>query len=301
MRLGRGPLGLLVALCWSASFVACGATSASDESGAGDGVPDPTGAGGGVGGKADGFPEWATVGYGATYRDMPNATGEGIAVLYGGYTAQLPWVQSWATELWDVRLAALGIRHLYAVQGPKDSAYSAAEIGNSGLAKHLVARVGAGPSRILVAAHSSGTFPAHELFRHLFVNGLDPDHVTWGRIVYYHLEGGTLGLDTGLVSKLAKTYFVSARDETINTLAANYWVSQELGTKYQTAGAASLVVEVPESGCAPGARWCLHDAVINTRPHDPNAYDLEHDYQIFDPAPRAAQTDWLDQGSADGW
>lgn len=136
--------------------------------------------------------------------------------------------------------------------------------------------------------------PAHELFAHLFEHGLDPDQVTRKRIVYYHLEGGTLGLDAGIVSELAHAYFVSARDQTVDTLAANYWVSQDLGKKYASSGGSSLVVDVPESGCTSGGRWCLHDAVVNTRPHKPNAYDLERDYQIFEPAPRALQTDFLD-------
>ena len=273
-------------------MTACGSDDAP-AGGSGSGVPDPNGSGSAPGGKADGASDWETVGYGATYRDMPDATGAGIAVVYGGYGAKLGWVQGWAKELYAVRLAQAGVRHLYAVQGPKDAAYAAAEIGNTGLAKHLVPRVEPG-APIVVFAHSSGTFPAHELFAHLFEHGLDPEEVTRKRIVYYHLEGGTLGLDAGVVGELSHAYFVSARDQTVNTLAANYWVSQDLGKKYAASGGSSIVVDVPESGCASGGRWCLHDAVVNTRPHQPKAYDLEHDYQVFEPAPRALQTDYID-------
>ena len=59
------------------------------------------------------------------------------------------------------------------------------------------------------------------------------------------------------------------------------------------------MLDVPDSGCAPGARWCMHDAVVNTRPYNPSTYDLEHDYQVFGPAPRAVQLQWIELSAED--
>jgi hypothetical protein len=230
---------------------------------------------------------------------MPEATGQGIAIVYGGYTAQLTWVESWATELWKQRLAALGVGHVYAVQGPKDDSYSAQEIANSALARHLLERLPGPDAPIIVAAHSSGSFVAHELFGHLFVRGLDPEQRTRGRIVYYNLEGGGLGLDEVLVGSLKRAYFVTATDPVTKARAQNAGTAESLGATYPSAGG-TLMLEVPDSGCAATAgRWCLHDAVVNTRPMNPTSYDLEHDYQLFSPAPRAVQTGWLDRTAAD--
>ena len=35
------------------------------------------------------------------------------------------------------------------------------------------------------------------------------------------------------------------------------------------------------SGCHSGAKWCLHDLLITTRPHNPDTFDLVKDYTDF--------------------
>lgn len=46
------------------------------------------------------------------------------------------------------------------------------------------------------------------------------------------------------------------------------------------------------SGCHSGAKWCLHDLVITTRPHNPATFDLRRDYTDF--AGHPVQTAWID-------
>ena len=72
---------------------------------------------------------------------------------------------------------------------------------------------------------------------------------------------------------------------------------RSLGAQYAELGGA-YEVDATGSGCsrtASGGLWCLHDAVINTRPHNPTMYDLRRDYTTFSGAPgRALVTSYLD-------
>ena len=60
-----------------------------------------------------------------------------------------------------------------------------------------------------------------------------------------------------------------------------------LGARYASAGGV-LEVNAARSGCAAGAKWCLHDALVTERPHNPETFDLEKDYQGFLPDRPAA-------------
>ena len=235
---------------------------------------------------------WSAVGTGVIYRAMPGATGERAFLFYGGYTAQLPWVAGWAQGLWDARLRDLGVKHVYAVQGPRDSGYGAKEIANSKLARHLLPLVKDRSEPIGIAAHSSGAFVAHELFGQLATTTYDPTATTKGRIVYFDLEGGGSGLNAALVGRLAKAYFVSATDPKIGTSAQNISAAKSLASTYAPKGV-YLQVDATGSGCNAGARWCMHDTVVNTRPHNHGMYDLARDYTDFAP-PRAVVTAWVD-------
>ena len=169
------------------------------------------------------------------------------------------------------------MRHVYAVQGPKDVNYAGREIGNSKLAAHLVGY--ADPvSKIYLAAHSSGALVAHELLQQLTVGGLDPAGVTAKKIAYYNLDGTGSGFGATQAAHLAKLAFVYARNGA--TSSANAAKMKSLPGTY--AGSTAVEIDASASGCQAGAVWCLHDAVIIDRPHDPTQYDLERDYQLFD-------------------
>ena len=63
---------------------------------------------------------------------------------------------------------------------------------------------------------------------------------------------------------------------------------EALGEEHNGAG---LRLVVDRSGCHSGSKWCLHDRLITTRPHDPNTFGLVRDYTDF--AARPVQVGWI--------
>lgn len=228
-------------------------------------------------GKADGplDPAWTGLGLGVAYQQVN--TGHAILIAYGGYSARLGYSAAWATELVDARLGAADVGHVYAVKGPSDAAYAAREIANTALRAHLGA-LSDHTAPIYVVAHSSGTFVAHELFAQLAANG-NTDLLA--RIAYANLDGGGAGLTDEIVASLGAIEFVYANDPTLTSgRSRNSATAIALAASY-AAGGTAFEVSVPHSGCASGAGWCLHDAVITQRPHNAWTYDLARDYTDF--------------------
>jgi len=135
---------------------------------------------------------WSPVSFGVTTRDTGG--GDNIVIAYGGYTATDADSQAWVTQLTTVRLAQLGVGHLYAVRGPQDADYAAREIGNSELAAALAAQA-TSASYVVVIAHSSGGFVADELFTFAGSNVL-------AKIAYFNLDGGSWALTDALVASM---------------------------------------------------------------------------------------------------
>lgn len=226
-----------------------------------------------------------SVGLGVSYQRV--GVGNAVLVVYGGYTAELSWTEAWARELVRASLGARGVGHVYAAQGPKDASYTSKEIGNSGLRAHLAALTPA--SFILVVAHSSGSYVAHELMQQLDAANAD---ATLGKVVYANLDGGEPGFDAGLAAKLRRALFVFARDPSLASgLSANASTATALGAKYAAFGGAFEVL-VPGTGCNSGAKWCLHDVVVTHRPHDPATFNLSLDYTDFQNRP--VTTEYID-------
>ncbi|MCW5801589.1 MAG: hypothetical protein KIT31_04325 [Deltaproteobacteria bacterium] len=227
---------------------------------------------------------WTDVGLGVAYQRV-NA-GDGVLIAYGGYTAQIAYSAAWASELVDAALGAEGVGHIYAVKGPRDAGYAAREIANTKLRAHL-ARFDDGTARIYVVAHSSGSFVAHELLSQLRNTGRRD---VLARIGYANLDGGGSGLDGDIARSLANLAFVYARDPSLSSgLSRNSGAARSLASTYPTS---QLVeVRVPDTGCANGAGWCLHDVVITHKPHNKNTFDLARDYTDF--AGRPVTTEYL--------
>ncbi len=227
------------------------------------------------------------VGLGVTYQQV--GTGAGVFIAYGGYTAEIGHTQAWAAELVRATLSARGVGHVYAVQGPQEPDYASLEIGNSKLRAHLGGPIAGGAPFIFVAAHSSGSYVAHELLQQLDVAG---DDATLGKIVYANLDGGEAMLDSAIAGKLRRAAFVYARDPGLDSgLSANADMAVALGEKYASKGA-SFEVAVQGSGCESGAEWCLHDLVITHRPHKADTFDVAADYTDF--ANRAVTTEYIE-------
>ncbi len=228
-------------------------------------------------------PGWTSVAVGVSCRDTGRTGAYGTFLAYGGWGVKEVWAQAWVDEVYRTALARRGVRYLCAVRGPAEVDYAGREIGNSALAAHLLTRP---RGLVIIAAHSSGSFVAHELFGELEALGLQGT-VLLGRMVYYDLDGGESGLTPAIVDHLRRAYFVYAEDSTTGTRSANAATMIALGTQYSDEGGV-LAVNAARSGCKPGAKWCLHDALVTERPHNPETFDLEQDYQGFLPDRPAA-------------
>lgn len=226
---------------------------------------------------------WTPVGAGIACRDTGRTGVYGTFVAYGGWRVKETWAQAWVDEVYRTALAHRGIRYLCAVRGPAAVDYADREIANSALAAHLLTRE---RGLVIIAAHSSGSFVAHELLMELEGMGARGEGLL-GRIVYYDLDGGESGLTPEIVSELRRAYFVYAEDSTTGTRSANAATMIALGTRY-AAGGGVLAVNASRSGCGAGAKWCLHDALVTERPHNSETFDLERDYQGFLPDRPAA-------------
>jgi hypothetical protein len=239
---------------------------------------------------------WQPIGFGVTYKPFGEQPARpNVLLVYGGYTAQDEWVQRWANELLRVKGEALGIGHLYAIKGPNQAGYANREIQNSKLAAHLALEGRAANATSLVTiAHSSGTYVADELLRMLRdgTGGIPQDTV--GKVDLFNLDGGGVSNPT-LLRQLSSAYFVLACDRAIGRCSHNASGMRSLGAQYASLGGA-FEVNATGSGCsrtASGGLWCLHDTVINTRPHNPAMYDLKRDYTVFTGG-RALVTSYLD-------
>ncbi len=226
---------------------------------------------------------WQRVGAGISCRDTGRTRLYGTFVAYGGWGVKESWARAWVDEVYRTALVRRGIRYLCAVQGPAAVDYAGREIGNAALGAWLL---GHPRGLVIVAAHSSGSFVAHELFGELEAMGPRGEALL-GRTVYFDLDGGESGLTPAIVEQLRRAYFVYADDSTTGTRSANAATMIDLGTRYAAAGGV-LAVNASRSGCRAGARWCLHDALVTERPHNPETYDLERDYQGFLPDRPAA-------------
>ena len=231
---------------------------------------------------------WTSVGYGVAYQKVGD--GDAVLIAYGGYSAQLPWSEAWGKELVSAKLGAMGVGHVYGVQGPRDASYAGDEICNSKLRLHLLNNgIAASAPFILVVAHSSGAFVAHELLRQLHAGGNDD---TLGKTVYANLDAGGSGFNGTIASKLRRAVFVSARDTSMsNGTSENASAAQSLGTEYSAYGS-WFEVKVTHSGCNAGAHWCMHDLLVTHHPHNPNMYDLRDDYTDF--VGRTPTTEYID-------
>jgi hypothetical protein len=235
----------------------------------------------------------ADVGFGVAHKDSGNPRGDDVFVGYGGFGTSLDDSCAWVTALYEAALRDRGVRFVYCVQGPATVGYVGLEIGNSKVARRLVTEVTARTRFILVAAHSSGSFVAHELLRQLadpFLD-LDPDDLTTDRVVYVNLDGGAAGLPLSAVQRLRHAAFVAAVDVDTATASPNRSTMVTSGGAYGSA-ASYRQLDVADSGCASGGVWCVHMTPITTRPHDARQAATSLDYRDF--VGRPVATAWID-------
>lgn len=209
----------------------------------------------------------AIVGAGAARKDTRNPLGENVFLAYAGWHVSLEAAKAWAAELYRTSLRARGVRWVYAVRGPKDPMYKGHEIGTKTIASSLIDAVTPATKFVLVVAHSSGAFVANEILAEL-AHGGDPADETRERIVYFNLEGGSIGLDDEIVDRLRRVYFVGAIDPLIGTVSPSDDEMRAAAAQWPQAGGYMQHV-ANGSGCRRGATWCVHMTLVTTKPHDP--------------------------------
>jgi hypothetical protein len=103
--------------------------------------------------------------------------------------------------------------------------------------------------------------------------------------VYFNLDGAQSCVTSAFANELRRVYFVSSRSGSLTAY----------NSEYMRAGAARLPdrsefleYDATSSGCT--VRSCLHNSLINTRPHDSDGADLS-DYSDF--ADRPVNTFYL--------
>jgi hypothetical protein len=227
---------------------------------------------------------WMTVGAGVQYAMADSARGDDVFIGFGGWSVQQPWANTWVAALYTAKLHSLGARHLYSVKGPLDSQYFDREIGTLDLGRHLIALLKSNPgiTRIVVAAHSSGSYVAHALFEDLYtVAKIDSDHATDGKITYFNLDGGIGSGGSGveitqpMADRLAHIYAVYASIPALKLSSANMAEMIALGNLFAPTSSA---MQIDVTGCGCTGKWCVHDALINQVPYNHATFDLEHDY-----------------------
>jgi hypothetical protein len=235
---------------------------------------------------------WTEVGFGVASKDSENPLGESVFIGYAGYGANDDHARGWVTGLYEADLRERGVRYVYAIRGPRTIEYTELEIENTALVASLLPRIGERTEFIAIAGHSSGSWVACEIFGQLFEQGYDPEGRTRGRAVYFNLDGAQSCVTDAFASELRHVYFVSSRSG--GTTAYNH--------EYMRAGAERLAsrsefleYDASASGCRAGARPCLHNSLISTRPHDPGGADLS-DYSDF--ADRPVNAFYLVAGEA---
>jgi hypothetical protein len=115
--------------------------------------------------------------------------------------------------------------------------------------------------------------------------------------VYFDLDGGSWALSNTMVGQMAGVYFCNARDSVAGE-SANYSAIASLHADFPASH--SYTVDSTGSGCNVGAKWCLHDTLITTRPHNPATFDLDLDYVSFTGAGRHVVVAEMQQAMADG-
>lgn len=233
--------------------------------------------------------------------DSADMRGKNVLITCGGYKAELGWVSAWTQALYYKRLKDYNIGLICIIKGPRDEYYDSREIDIKTLTSRIVSAYQQYDlNETIIIAHSSGVFPVHQMFDLLYSGGkegmalskkgvksanYDSRGITKNRISYIMLDG-ELGIPKGyaltadMVKHLKRVYSVYAIDDKTGTRSGLYHEAIKVKQRYPDM-TTDYIVRSQNSGCNKGAKWCVHQTVITTKPHNPAGYDLERDYQFF--------------------
>ncbi|WP_337866761.1 hypothetical protein [Ignavibacterium sp.] len=244
--------------------------------------------------------QWIKIGNGVQYTLTENKIGNNILVAIGGWQAKQQWVNKWSEEMFKAKLNELGIQHIFSVKGPDEVCNKNKEINIKALADYIKNIIYATyyVDKVILVAHSSGSFVANDLLNLLYgKSGIAKDSFYVNKVHYFNLDGGIGGsgcgekLEDEAINYIVKIYGVAAYDSVSGKYSSNYETMRELSEKYGDKSEL-IVVDATNSGC--NDKWCLHDALIISKPHNPDKYDLEKDYTLFDDE-RRVQTAYFNQ------
>jgi len=245
---------------------------------------------------------WESIGRGVTVRRCDR--GDGVVVLAAGWRITTASTQAWAEALDRARLAGLGARTHFAVEGPEHVDFRGKELAIDALLERLTYEANAGRARwVLVVAHSSGAHVARTLFHRGFAG--QRASALRDRVVYVDLDGDaairedperTFGAAT--VAGLRRAIFAAAEDRARGLRGFSMSAMIEGARRFGAKGEL-FVFDASAARCV--REGCAHLSLINTRPH-PNGIRGNQSYSSFLSGEvnvawldRAAR--WLDRGS----
>ena len=212
-----------------------------------------------------------------------------LLVLFPGYSVALPWAQAWADALVAQNPVVHQVGEVWVFAGPDKVFYENRELP----LRQSLAALPRNYVRVVVVAHSSGAFPAHLWLRSL-QSSAELSQAYSGKVTYVNLDGdtgeGDQAFSESLSGLLSAAYGISVFDPEIESYSANHGAMAEFAESFP--GQVSHRVLNIRSGCAKGASWCLHDVLINRRPHNPQHFDLRQDYSQFDAVHRVNVAWW---------
>lgn len=229
---------------------------------------------------------WDSIGLGVNSVCLDSSS-HSVFIGFAGWSVKQSWANNWVYQLYQSKLQSLEVGFLFSVKGPNTACYKEQEIDNLSLAKNLIKLANNNKiDKIIIAAHSSGSFVAHHLFKILFADkDLDSAKTLADKMYYFNLDGGIgsqncgVPIDSIMVENLAHIYAVYAYDNDSKIFSPNKDDMIELSTIFK-AKSTLLVMDVTGSNST--GKWSVHDALINKKPHNPTSFDLEKDYNNID-------------------
>jgi hypothetical protein len=221
---------------------------------------------------------WVRLGRGIAMKDLGPNAGSNVFVGYSAWHVEVSSARTWVKTLWHSSLRDLRVRYVFAVRGPTDPGYrERREIANGRIARKL-ATIVTGDAVVLVAAHSSGTYVAHDLFQRVLLSSASYFRNLRRRILYWNLDGGLTGLDPAIIARLRHVWFVWALNPLTHTRSANASAMLIGAERYR---ADLLQLDASQSRCYTNAVWCLHMTPIVSVPHNRATGSAHFDYSAF--------------------
>ncbi|OLE62758.1 MAG: hypothetical protein AUG04_08460 [Deltaproteobacteria bacterium 13_1_20CM_2_69_21] len=203
------------------------------------------------------------------------ADGNSVLITFAGLKMSAEGTRAWTDALAAAALPTVG--HTYAIRGPldDDGSYDRfadfKDLGDQ--VKALAGHFTEDSDRLVVVAHSSGSFMAHRFFDGYLMHDPGPVAV---RVVYYNVDGAKGPSDAAIKKLFANAYAVHAvcKRDGKKYRSKNAGSSEELGQhleklqrgtalRSEEACPDEVVDKVVEAAAHKNEGWLLHFSLIN--------------------------------------